>query len=110
VYLKSRRRRREHIESITFLQSHDLQESGLYNLVRGECTTFLQSHDLQEFGLCNPVRDECTTFLQSHNLQEFGHCNLVRGECTTALYNRLAREKVAKAKREGGEGEEGGAG
>ena len=33
--------------------------------------------------------------------------SLVRGECTTALYNRLAREKVAKAKREGrGEGEE----
>ena len=26
--------------------------------------------------------------------------SLVRGECTTALYNRLAREKVAKAKRE----------
>ena len=33
-------------------------------------------------------------------LQRIRALSLVRGECTTALYNRLAREKVAKAKRE----------
>ena len=46
-------------------------------------TTALQSHDLQEFGLCNLVQGERTTFLQGHDLQELGLCNLVRAEYTT---------------------------
>ena len=41
---------------------------------------------------------------RSHRIRAL---SLVRGECTTALYNRLAREKVAKAEpRRRGGGEE----
>ena len=42
---------------------------------------------------------------RSHRIRAL---SLVRGECTTALYNRLAREKVAKAepRRRGGGKEE----
>ena len=52
---------------------------------------------IQESGLFNLGQGECTTNLHRPWIQEFGLFNLGQGEYP---YNRLAREKVAKAKQD----------
>ena len=71
------------------------------SLVRGECTTNQQGQESQNPG-SEPSAGRVYYKPTETGRHRIRALSLVRGECTAnpqSLYNRLAREKVAKAKR-----------